>query len=277
MLQDSYIEFAKKALTIPGFKLGSKEDVPYDITDLANAYVEADKAGDKTKQEQYISALMIRYWYLISTLYEKSKTLKIDVEDIVDWIYDSFMKAFKYCSWLDKNKKVSKDPKGAEKCFNQCITSTRQWWFKHYNQDKRKINQELYSLDAPVYSDEDTFLMEIDTQESYDNFNDYEYNDIILKLVNTGNVLDAFIVDGILNQDTLGSNNNFSKSKLIKHIKSLSPEFIDYFINEYKVSRDIVEAEVNKLNSYKDYRIGVEVSKTLNNLKHNKEIVSLCM
>ena len=132
-----YNNFVERASCIKGFIVGQKEDVPYDITDLANNYCDAQDRGDEILRDAYISALMIRYWHMISIMYKKTEQFDIDAGTCLEWLYDSFAKAFKYKSWRDPNKAISKDKKGAEKCFNQCITSTVANKIKYFNQEKR--------------------------------------------------------------------------------------------------------------------------------------------
>ena len=43
VINDIYNKYKNKCLTIPGFVVGQKEDVPYDITELANKYCGGDR------------------------------------------------------------------------------------------------------------------------------------------------------------------------------------------------------------------------------------------
>lgn len=298
MLKDMYKSFVENASGLEGFKVGSKEDVEYDIDVLANGYVEARKNNDQLNMGRYISALMVRYWHMVPYLYESSKTLRIEMEDMVFWIYDALVKAFTYCSWLDESKPISKDKRGAEKCINQCITSVRQWWFKHLNQDKRKINAMTYSLNEPVNDDETCTLMDI--QKSDDNITkSFVINDIIEHFINNGDIFSALIIDGIINQDTfrqksvsvdfteedeegniVTSSRNiptetFSSIMLSKHLRNLDSNFIKYFESNYDVSHDELEREVSRINSCTSVKLRKEIAKSLGDIKNNKEVLQL--
>lgn len=294
MLSDIYSSLVSCAKQIPGFVVGQKEDVPYDITQLANSYCDAIDNNDETKKNQYISALIIRYWHMVSKLYESSKTLRVDREDIVDWLYQSIDKACSYRSWLDPKKPISKQTKGAEKCINQCITSVRAWWFKHYNQDVRVVNQITTSLNIPCTEYENTSLL--DMQSSFDK-TPYD-KELIRSLIKKGSLFDAIILDGIINQDTfiqkskeckytyedengelvkskISKNEySFSKAKLSSHVKNLSTDFITYFSTKYKVEESDLIKEIESLKICDSKKIYHKVMKSLKLLQTNKEVIN---
>ena len=64
-LSDTYQIFKQKALMIPNFVLGKKEDVEYDIDILANKFCNAIDRHDEVEKDMYFSALVIRYWHMI--------------------------------------------------------------------------------------------------------------------------------------------------------------------------------------------------------------------
>lgn len=282
MTNDSYITYAKCALGLEGFQLGQKEDVPYDITELANGCVRAIDAGDELKKSQYFSALMVRYWHMTTLLYESSKTLPIVKEDTIDWLADAILKALHYRSWLDPNKAISKDKKGAEKCINQCITSMRQWWFKHLNQLKRKGDKYLVSLDDKAYplSSDDKSMTVLDTL-GVNASSDNSCANIIAKALRGSDLLTAIIIDGIANQDSFVEThsesivtNSFSKRKLSNHLKNLSPRFISNFAYAYGVSEESVTAVSESLKKAKQSEIMSEIDEALYWLKGT---IGLCM
>lgn len=283
MINDSYITYAKCALGLEGFELGQKEDVPYDITELANGCVRAIDSGDALKESQYFSALMIRYWHMTTLLYESSKTLPIVKEDTVDWLADAILKALHYRSWLDPNKAVSKDKKGAEKCINQCITSMRQWWFKHLNQLKRKGDKYLISLDDKAYptSSDDKSMTVLDTVGVSEPSSDKGYVSLIAKALRSSDLLTAIIIDGIANQDSFVETHSdslptssFSKRKLSHHLKNLSPKFISAFSLIYGVREEDIASVSEGLRKSKQSEVISEIDEAIYWLKGN---IGLCM
>lgn len=297
-----YKNFVQCARGLGSFIVGQKEDVPYDITELMNGYCEAKDAEDQTKMNQYISALFVRYWHMVVYLYNTSTSTRLEFEDIVSWMYDSFEKAAKYRSWLDPNKAVSKDPKGAEKCINQCITSTRQFWYKHFNQDKRKINFITSSLDdsIPNRGSDDVPTTVLDTIAD-DESNELIKvgHDIIQKYIYENKIYEALVLDGILYQDCFvdststevtgvdenGKNvevtkysSQFSSIKLNKHLKSIDNKFIKYFTKEYDIEESALQETIDYMHSYSRQTAVKKLEKALETFRKDKEILNwLCM
>lgn len=292
VVDQMYANFCKCAKGIPGFKIGQKEDVEYDITDLANGYVKAMKENDSVGMNQYISALMVRYWHLVPYLWDKSKSSKLDMEDMVMWIYDGFAKAFKYQSWLDPSKAISKDPKGAEKCFNQCITSVRQHLYRHFNTNQSKINYVATSLDALYDTMGDAVEEEISTK-SMDG--DVVCREIISSLVSEGKIFDAIVVDklcfddsfketkhskqvkimtdeGEMLEDVSTYSYELNNKKLASCLKAINDEYIKDFSFTYGVSQEKIKEVLNK---YGNKNVGNNIQNVLSRLRTDEKVLSL--
>ena len=293
VVDQMYANFCKCALGIPGFKIGQKEDVEYDITDLANGYVKAMAANDKAGMDKYISALMVRYWHMVPYLWDKSKSSKLGMEDMVMWIYDGFAKAFKYQSWLDPNKPVSKDPKGAEKCFNQCITSVRQYWYKHFNTNQSKVNYIAASLDSLYECMGDSFDDNM-PNEAFEG-DGVVCREVIATLVNEGKLFDAIVIDklcfdesfketrgkkqvriatdnGELVEDITTSSYSFDNRRLISCIKSIDEDYINEFSKAYGVPKE----EISKvLRKYAKTNVGSNIQDVFSRVRGDEKVVSL--
>ena len=295
IVDQMYASFCKCAKTIPGFEVGQKEDVKYDITELANAYLKAYDENNQEDMNKYISALMVRYWHMVPYLWDKSKSSKLDMEDMVVWIWEGFAKAFKYRSWLDPNKAVSKDPKGAEKCFNQCITSVRQYWYKHFNTNQAKVNYNTISLDSLYESLGDSVEDGLPQEEIYTSSD--ICRDIILSLVKEGKIFDAIVIDkicfdevckktkttkqtkiinddGELLEDVTSYNYAFDSKKLISCLKSITEEYIINFSRIYGVSTQKIH-NVLKSKCAKSHKLKENVELALTSLRNNKKVLSL--
>lgn len=293
VVDQMYISFCKEAKTIPGFKIGQKEDVDYDITDLANAYIKAYDENDQEGMNKYISALMVRYWHMVPYLWDKSKSSKLGMEDMVMWIYEGFAKAFKYRSWLDPNKAVSKDPKGAEKCFNQCITSVRQYWYRHFNTNSAKLSYTAISLDALYESLGDSFDDSAPNEELYDNSD--TCREIISLLVKEGKLFDAIVIDklcfedvcketknkkqmkiitdeGELIEDVTSSTYTLDNKKLISCLKSITEDYIINFSKTYGVEPQEI---VLVLNKFTKKNVGNNIQDVFARVRDNKKVLSL--
>lgn len=302
MVGNSYTYFVNCARGLDGFIVGQKEDVPYDITDLMNGYCKAKDEHDETKLNQYISALFVRYWHVVVMLYKQSLSTRLEFDDIVSWVYEAFEKAAHYRSWLDSNKEISKSPKGAEKCINQCITSVRQFWYKHFNQDKRKINFITSSLDEllPCSGSDDTPMTVMDTIED-ESVKEVitAGRDIVQNYISRGQVFEAIVLDGILYQDcfiestTVTVNgqdeegkdieitkysSDFSSIKLNKHLRNLNDAFVDYFVDNYDITTEAVYAVIQDIKSWNKTKFSKRVEAAFKSLKDNEEIKDwICM
>lgn len=104
-LAEFYEQCEIRAKQIPGFVKGKKEDVDYDIDVIANEYCHAIDEHDSLKQDQYASAYFIRYWHMI--FYYKNISPNVEVDTILEWLIDGFIKACKYRSWLKDAKLIN--------------------------------------------------------------------------------------------------------------------------------------------------------------------------
>lgn len=288
-INEIYLSYANEARKIPGFRIGQKEDVPYDIQELADMYLLAADRGDESSKSMYFSALMVRYWHMTSYLYDKSDTLSgITREDMVDWLVEGLLKAFRYRSWQDPSKAVSKDKKrGAEKCFNQCITSRRQFWFKHYNQAKRKDDKYVLSMDAPSTLSKqltqdgklEKSITIMDTLKTYDKPIENICDVLIMDALDNKDMLTALVVDGMANQDTFVNDSKSwqpSRKKLMRHLHNLTPGFIEYFSDTYDVSTTKVNEEATRLSKMSMKELDTEIDGAVSWLRGRKEVIA-CM
>jgi hypothetical protein len=293
LLSEMYTTFEISASVIKDWKNISK-------TALANGYCDYDEKGDDEMKEHFLAALMCRYWYMVPKLYELSKSTRLDVEDFVYWVYESLCIGLKYRRWRDPNYDVYYDKDGAEKVFHQCFTSTRQRYYKHINQEVRKINYTTTSLDAiyDSFGDSHTDVYEescglIDTSN--------EVNDsievcrsVVDYYLDKGMILEALIVDGICFQDTLKkiyvpqtvikegqeievtkSKEEFNARKLVKHLNHLDDEFTKYFLSHYKLEKNILLNFTQKIAKMRNEKLYNSIENTLNDIKYNEEVHSI--
>lgn len=245
-LSELYQIFKKKACQIPNFVEGKKEDVKYDINLLANAYCHAIDEGDEVKEDMYFSALMIRYWHMI--LYFKNCSPNVDMEDIVSWVSDGIQKAARYRGWL-KDPKLMNKTKGAEKCINQTITSTRAQFYTLSNAVKRKQD---FLDDYKVFLDS----LEDREAESYlgvdDSFYPVDVN-IVQSFLKDDKYLESVVVDLIMNGNSVSK--RFSVKKLLSELTSLNEGYFNYFKMKYEVENiskveDVIKNKASKLSRF---------------------------
>ena len=240
MLEDSYKLFLDNASLIPNFVPGTKKEHD-DVDVLANGYCNAELHQDTNLMGAYISALMIRYWYMIPYLYQESKSLRIEKEDVIDILYDAFLKAFKNKKWLVDGDKLQKDTHGAQKVIERCIDSVRNTQYQLANYDVRKINYISHSLDyvQEVYGDSsEEFSVEDKQQDLID------INSIIHASLKQNNVLKAILIDCICFQDSQMRNGNLSTSKIVS---SIDMNYVKYFMKTYGINNINVEELIKLL------------------------------
>lgn len=263
-------------------------------TDLANGYCDADEAGDEVKRSQYYSALMLRYWYKIYEYAKSCASMRLELEDFVGWMDDSFYWAFRYRRWRDPENPLHDDPNGPDKVFNQCFFSTRGRYYQHSNKEVRKINWTASSLDAleeSVGDHADILGAEDET---------YHEKEIVKHLLEQSKIMDALVVDGILYQDVFDEikekdtmqvyneeteefedeeyykySHQFNLKKLVKHIKYLNSDFTKYFVNFYELDPETEEKFLAKVRSISPNGLSKVVQRTLYNLSRDKEVLHL--
>ncbi len=269
VIKDMYLNYVNTASNLKGFKVGTKEEVNYDITYLADGFCDAVDNNDSVKQNQFISALFVRYWYMIPYIYEKAKGYGFEIEDMTSWLYEGFDKAFKTRGWKNKNMSVSKDEKGAEKCINQCITSVIQSHFKFMYTQKRRQSLVTYSLDAMLEGDfdaEHSPLMAC-SDESIQN---YSCDSLIEDYVKKGKLFDAVILNAICFDDVFIP--YFSHSKLSHAIRHMTTQEMHEFVEKYNANPEEFYRYLNKVQTYSRTHLSQLIDESLNRLSKDKAV-----
>lgn len=262
-LSKFYEQCELKTKRIPNFIKGKKEDVEYDIDKIANGYCKACDENNELDKDSYMSAFFIRYWHMI--FYYKNISSNIEIETILEWLTDGFMKACKYRSWL-KDSKLIHNKRGAEICINNAIDTMRKNFYKFSNAKKRKDS---------FFSDNFVDIDELTEREAEyylgyeENLNDYLFEtQVVNMLLSKKRYLEGVLVDLIMNGSSV-ANSNFSKVKLSREVRHLDDKYYNYFYNKYDVDNlEDLKEETSDLTSWK-------LNKSLNKLKNSSEISSL--
>lgn len=305
ILKELYMNYANCALSIPNFKLGNKEDVEYDITELANNYCDAVDCHNVIRTNQYIGALFVRYWHMVPYIYEKLKGYGFEITDIPSILYEGFEKAFKYRGWRDSSTDISRDPRGAEKCINQAITSTVQGYLKFFYTKKRRNTLTTYSLDAmleDVNNDHTDLIACTDDLSSSLNC-----ESLVEACLDSGKVLEAIIVDAICFKDSFiestktkpitftqtsedeegnlvetevkeevsSTSLDFSRAKLSHQLRSYSSQDIQDFIDKYDAKEEEVLPVFKKIKQYSRTHVAKMIKESLDSLSRSKEVKAL--
>ena len=267
ILQDAYNSFLVDAKRLPNFITGTKEECD-DIQSLANTYCNAEEHANRDVMSSCISALFIRYWYMIPYLYNQSKSLKIEREDVISMLYEAFLKAFKNKKWLNVNDKLYNDKHGAQKCIEKCIDSVRLTHYQLSNYDVRKINYITHSIDMvqEVYGDSSEELL------YEENFSDnLDVTLLIEKKLKEGKVLSAIIIDCICFQDSILKTNKLSLTKLISNLDS---DYYLYFVKTYKLNTHNV-TDIIEISKMSRKKLMYNINKEIAQLGKDSSLVSL--
>lgn len=93
---------------------------------------------DKGKSNSYFSAIVLKYWNKIYSLYANTY-LTATPEDAYNWVIEGIMYALKNRKWKDPNNKLFTDPNGPDKVINRKIKCLRINHLTSQNRYKRKI------------------------------------------------------------------------------------------------------------------------------------------
>lgn len=244
-----YHSFLSEASKIKGFVPKQKNDVAYDIGILADGYCRACDERDEAKRNEYASALMIRYWHMIPYLYNKFKVLPtLAPEDVVGWIWDSIARACKYRGWTKDGNKVKGKVDGAEKCINQCITTTAAMACKFASTNSRKVALHTVTMsDIALPSGKEPEICSDDYSDGKDSSG--AYCKALIGKIASRSVFDGMVADAIAFGDCFKKDDSgkydFDERSLVSSIRKVagSADRIASFSKFYGIPKEDVERE----------------------------------
>lgn len=260
------INDSKKMFEVAASRIENWQTIDKNV--LANKYIEYE--NNEMLREAYFAALMLRYWYNIYKYYKTSKSSRLDLEDFVDWLAESIMRAFKYRAWTIPGNKLYGDPNGPDKVINRCIFSTRNKYYQYYNMDKRKANYISTSLDSAY---EDTKFEIPDIPD--DDYEQESTRNLIQGFIDNYRIDIALILDCIITFDCeleVDGELTFSLVKLVKYIKELDDGYINHFTEEYNVSKEMIESVVNKIKRTNSVEMPTIIRRTLGEVKRMSNV-----
>ena len=137
MLENTREFFRNNANKIDNWEKLSKNDLCYQYLENVN---------NKEIQEACFSALVYKYWPLISKYYYKCSNVAT-MEDCYDWLINSITYALTHARWNDPDSSIYKDPNGPDKVINRYMKCSRLTYYQFINRKKRKDNFGILSLD----------------------------------------------------------------------------------------------------------------------------------
>lgn len=269
---DEYKELCRKAACLaPGWEELSKND-------LCRAYV-ANK-GNATLQNAYISAILYRYWSLISKYYYQSSNCATP-EECYGWLVDSVYCCVNLAAWENPDSSIYKDPNGPDKVINRCMKCARLTYYQFINRKKRRDDfgllsvdelKELYGNGAPEPSDpEQEYDVSLLIIKDYivEEFKKKNYFvSFLIYFILYANVFDVIKVE-----DTRMS--DFNLRKMCRVMNTLSDEQLESFSIEMNLPIDNVKKAYDYVKVIPSGNMRKKVQQALDDLKHSNLIKAL--
>ena len=253
------------------------------IQQMADGYCLAKDSGDERGKNMYIAGLMLRYWYAINKLKEKSPITGLDYTDFMAWLYEAIEYACKYRAWQDPNKKVN-----AQQAINQCIETIRMQKYYGYNLQKHKANVNTMSLEDTFEEDGKTSLLDTLIDEDQVEKERLENGasaamDLVQMCINNKKIVEAIILDTIAFNDVQkvtkttvkGLDEEGNETKFVQHtsefwpfrcvqiLSNLPEDYFEYFTSHYKIVDAELLAALNSIKNANNQKLYRYLEKTL--------------
>lgn len=266
------------------------------VEQLADGYISASEAKDEDLRNQYMSALLLRFWFTIKNLYNSTKSAvgtTYSQEDFITTVYNRIEYACKYRAWRDVDKKLN-----ATQCINRAISTEVKNIFYRSNLDIHKANINSISLDTPFDSggiDSDVFEDTIIDEDSYDkqSKSDLAARSYIQSFVNKDKLVEAIILDTIAfnNADRVDKvrkkavdsegkeygytevYSSFWKARAIKYLNTLPKWYAKYFKANYEVREDLLDVALQAIRSASGQKLNRYMTNTLKEAKLTAKVL----
>ncbi len=274
----------KKDLTMQARKL-MKPYEQYSIDELADAYCDAVDNGDEQLKSIYISALILRFWYVIDKMYRANNVApSLEYEDFFWWLYEAIEYACKYRGWRDTSKNLN-----AQQCINKCIDTIKLQKYYDLRLDKKKSVNHCTSFDTPISGEDGKTIGE--TLESDANLDDCHANSDAIMLVqsyiNKNKIIEAILLDNIAFNDVqrhtkktvktstpdgeqlryTEHSSEFWAYKLIQIVSKLPDTYKSYFLHRYRITDEKLTAVLDVIDRANNQKLYRYLDKTLAELR----------
>lgn len=189
-IKSSYIQAASR---IPGWQNES-------VNTLCNLYI--DNEDNDLLKSAYFAAIILKKWPYIGKHYTSSKASGFSIEDCYEMVIHGIMYALEKRKWRDPTNKLYNDRCAPDKVLNRCIASSRDIQYYLSNTGKRKVNYGKASLDSicEEVNDCNELLADDDAYEEVVN-DSYSIDSLTDNLINKNKIIEAMIVNSIVNDD----------------------------------------------------------------------------
>ena len=163
------------------------------INDLMDGYCKAIDENNDIDQNCYLSAVVLRFWYVINKLYLKCPNIGLEHADFFMWLVEAINYAAKYRAW-------QKGTMSAQACINQCINTIRLQHYYEYNLDKHRANYNTMSTDTPIGDDDQTIEDLLEAEPEFRHSGSL-VEQVVQTYINANQVIEAVIFDNIAYSD----------------------------------------------------------------------------
>lgn len=281
MLQDT-----KRDLIICARKLSQPYE-SYTIDELADAYCEAVDTNNETLKDVYISALILRFWYVIDKMYKNNTVAPcLEYEDFFWWLYEAIEYACKYRGWQDPTKNLN-----AKQCINKCIDTIKLQKYYDLRLDKKKAVNYCTSMDAPICGEGDDAEKTLGDILEDDSVDYAAGADAVITLVQTyinrNKIIEAILIDNIAFNDVQKHSKKVIKTtntegeairytehssefwayKLVQIVSKLPEAYKKTFMERYNISEEKLTATLDVIDHSNNQKIYRWLDKCLADLK----------
>ena len=263
---DEYKELCRKAACLaPGWQELSKND-------LCREYVK--NKGNETLQNAYISAILYRYWNLISKYYYQSANCATP-EECYEWLVDSVSCCVNLAAWENPDSSIYNDPNGPDKVINRCMKCARLTYYQFINRKKRRDDfgtlsvdelKELYGNGAPEPED---------PEQEYD-VSLFIIKDYIIEEFRKKNYFVSFLIYFILYANVFdvikledSRSSEFNLRKMCRIMSTIEEDMLVSFSEDLKLPLSDVTKAAEYVRSVPSGSMKKKIQQTLENLKHS--------
>lgn len=283
VLTDFRQELLKKARKLPDFNDSIIEKDK--ITTWANSYCEACDNNDAEKKELYISALMLKFWYQIPEMYEKTKTCgKYDYEDYSFILFNCISIACdkKHRAW-QKDKKLS-----AQSCINQVIATrgvAQIMYESNLAKNQANVPANQIRLDATVCDNDDMLVSDSFGKE--DVALNYSPKGLIQHFIDNNKIIEAIILDNIAFDNCMRTKstkktyidengkessykvetNEFYARQCVQSLVHLPANYLEYFKKSYSIETKKLSAALDRIQSSNTTKLNKFLVKALDSAR----------
>lgn len=268
MLDDIRLSYEACAdLMIPGWRTENKNT-------LINKCIEVE--DNKELYNAYVSAIIVRYWNLISNYYYQNQ-LSVTPEDCYGWLLDSIMCALECKQWKNPENKIYNDPAGPDKVVNRCMASARLMFYQSSNCAKRRVNYQTYSSDKMQEDKGDAAFPPMEDEDLNRAVDGSD--ELILRAFNRKDYFSCAVIDSIAHEktyDVIKENGKtftqFNPRKLARILRKCDETYCNTFSRRYKVDVSDMKEQVCKIKKFSSEKMYRWIERTLRKLREDSDV-----